>query len=208
MWMRRDLLFLSALLLAACPASAQDSLRVVPGARVRVTLAAERAAHVGAVVRLGPDTLRLRTCAGCPPEAYPLASVTTLQLSTGRDVSGRRALTGLFLGALVGGAVGERIGARRDVRCGQASFCGANGALGAGGGVLLGALVGVTPAFLVPAERWVRVPLVRTGSCSTRSPVMRRVYCLRLVRAARPARDQRALARPQNAQPTERRTVG
>ena len=98
-----------ALVLAAAPLAAQDTLALAPGARLRVVGAGDGAPRVGTLVRLGADSLVLRPEVGRPVQAYALPTLASVEVSRGRRAS--PAATALGLAA--GGALGAALGAGR-----------------------------------------------------------------------------------------------
>ena len=142
------LLSVASLVASAEAASGQDSLRVAVGSRVRVT-AEPSFVQVGTVGLLRHDTLWLASRSLASPVEYPLARVQLLEVSAGRHVNRRAALTGIFVGALVGGILGDL----HSVRTHQPAEAPA--------GAVLGGLVGAIPPFMFARERWARVPILR-----------------------------------------------
>ena len=159
---------------AAGPLVAQDA-RLVPGARVRVTLRVEAPARaaplVGVVMDATRDSLRMRTEHG-PTWASPWAAVDELEVSGGKHVSGKRVLFGALLGTAGGIGAGALIGSVTDT-CDD-TFClkELDIAMAGVAGGLVGLVAGTTVGILWRAERWepARVPRPRQiGLRPTRS---------------------------------------
>jgi len=136
--------------------SAQRPLPLEPGARVRITApdcGAQKQAATFETLSGGMLVLDSTNC--------PLASVTRLELHTGRRVSAARALGLPALGLLAGGVAGGLVGYSTCAPCdyemeGLAPFFGA--VLGGGVGFVTGLVVG-----LLPRDRWQTVPLEPLG---------------------------------------------
>jgi hypothetical protein len=130
---------------------------VTPGTRVRVTHPGE-GTRTGTVVALTADTLEVRLAGHSEASHLPLAQVTRLDVSQGKQ---RRLARFAGVGFLAGGAVGALTGALAESDCEGELFCAgpAGGALI--GGVFLGSVGGIIGliAGVVPSERWQRVPL-------------------------------------------------
>jgi len=82
--MRHAALLLVALSALAPGADAQDTLKIEPGERVRLTLSSGRSAVVGVLVTQDHDSLRVRPRPDAPPVAFPRAGVTSVEASLGR----------------------------------------------------------------------------------------------------------------------------
>jgi hypothetical protein len=144
--MRHATLLLVALSALAPGAAAQDTLKIDPGERVRLTLSSGRSAVVGVLVTQDHDSLRVRPRADAPPVALPRASLAGVEASLGRH---GHAGTGALVGLLAGGAAGAALGSS----CSGDFLCpgtGGGALLLGGTGLLFGALVGV----FVRSERW------------------------------------------------------
>lgn len=145
-------LFSLPLLVPLPSLSAQQSLPLEPGARVRITApdcGADKQTATFETLRGGMLVLGSTDC--------PLASVTRLELHTGRKVSAARALGFPVVGLLVGGVAGGLVGYSTCAPCdyeleGLAPAVGA--VLGGGMGFVAGLVVG-----LLPRDRWRTVPL-------------------------------------------------
>jgi hypothetical protein len=182
--------FLSLLVLAACasggtpdgdrglPAPDPKPSTPLPSANDRIRVVFPRTATqperivTGRLVRLVPDTVVI--AAGINVEAVPLAG-RQLQVVVG---SHGRALRGLGVGVLAGGAFGGALGALSYQPCHSTEFMGClmapssageAAAVGAVGGALVGGLLGLTIGALSPQDVWgtVMVPEVRSGRDAT-----------------------------------------
>ena len=144
--MRHAALLLVALSALARGVPAQDTLAIERGERVRLTLSSGRSAVVGVLVTQDRDSLRVQPRPDAQPVAFPRATVTAVEASSGyHGHAGTGALVGLLAGGLVGAAAGSSCSG--DFICPGAG----GGALLLGGtGLLFGALVGV----FVRSERW------------------------------------------------------
>ncbi|MFC1639225.1 hypothetical protein ACFL3B_00510 [Gemmatimonadota bacterium] len=119
---------------------------------------------VGTLATLSATTVTLRVVSRGTELAFPMDSVTQIDVHRGWGMSGRNVLRGAGVGLLAGGAVGAGIaiamygtdgcitGYDDEIPCG---FIGAG--VGAGSGLLLGAMIGV----LIWTDRWEEVPLDR-----------------------------------------------
>lgn len=158
--MRHAAFFLS-LLLSTPPAyaTAQESLPVRPGDRVRVTafgLVGGRS--VATFLSLQSDTFLLQRGQQEAPLVVPLSSVTRFEVSRGQRSKWAEGLgIGFFVGAIVGAVVGYASGlpASRDLPSGQAA------AVGAGLLSVPGALVGLAIGANTKGDRWEEVPARR-----------------------------------------------
>ena len=145
---------------------------LAPGARVQLyasqTADGQYGRFVGRIVGWLPDSLVLRTGDDLPL-VVPVASITRLEVSRGRESHGGRgaafgALIGIPLGAVVGLATYEECvprGGSWDFSClfdWGPEYSALGGALVGGlGGVVVGALIGAT----IETDRWEEVPLDR-----------------------------------------------
>jgi hypothetical protein len=144
--MRHAALLLAALSALARGVSAQDTLAIERGERVRLTLSSGRSAVVGVLVTQDRDSLRIQPRPDAPPVAFPRASVTVVETSLGRH---GHAGTGALVGLVAGGAAGAALGSS----CSGDFLCpgtGGGALLLGGTGLLFGALVGL----FVRSERW------------------------------------------------------
>lgn len=107
------------------PAQRTVTVGIAVGARVRTQLSGDTVWRVARLVSPGPDTLRVKACDTCPLVAYPLSTLSAVEVSVGRSSRGSTVLFGAFLGAIVG-AVGGWLWASYQTRdCpGNASNCG------------------------------------------------------------------------------------
>ena len=153
--MRRTIAsLLVALVMVPQVISAQSLL---PGTRVRVTHPGE-GTRTGTVVALTPDTLEVRLVGHAEASHMPLAQVTRLEFSLGRQ---RHLMRGAGIGFLIGGTVGAATGAAAGSSCDGEWLCPGAGGGAVLGGVFLGSVGGIIGlvAGVVPSERWERVPL-------------------------------------------------
>ena len=144
--MRHATLLLAALSALARGVSAQDTLAIERGERVRLTLSSGQSAVVGVLVTQDRDSLRIQPRPDAAPVAFPRARVTVVEASLGRH---GHAGTGALVGLLAGGAAGAALGSS----CSGDFLCpgtGGGALLLGGTGLLFGALVGV----FVRSERW------------------------------------------------------
>ena len=167
----RLVLLLSPLLLAPLVSSAQRPEPVAAGTRVRAVVdgsrsTMHRAWDGGTLVRLGSDSLLLRTTTG-DTVAVALPDVRRLQVAGGRSASaGARhgAALGLAAGAGIGvlGAIAVNSGSSESSGPGTCSDCGlVFGAASIGAGAIAGAIVGAVVGHHFPREHWTTVPVRR-----------------------------------------------
>jgi len=152
-----------AMLPAATRLAPQDSTPLAAGERVRVTAPAMSPTPiVGAFARLGADTLVIETPVST--RRFPRASVTRLEVSTGR-----RSHVGQ--GALYGGIVGAGVAA---LALGSSSLCadleagGTCALVGAAGGGVAGVLLGALIGSATKSDRWEEVAPTRLRVTLTR----------------------------------------
>ena len=128
-----------------------------PGTRVRVTHPGE-GTRTGTVVALTPDTLEVRLVGHTETSYMPLAQVTRLDVSLGKQ---RHLIRAAGIGFIVGGVVGAVAGAADGSSCTGEFLCPGAGGGAVLGGVFVGSLGGIIGliAGVVPSERWERVPL-------------------------------------------------
>src|SRR6266436_4490442 len=96
--MRHTTPLLVALCALAPAVVAQDTLKIDPGERVRLTLESGRST-VGVLVTQDRDSLRIRPRPDAPPAAFSRSRIAGVEASLGRH---GHAGTGLLFGALVG----------------------------------------------------------------------------------------------------------
>jgi hypothetical protein len=130
---------------------------VMPGTRVRVAHPGE-GIRTGTLVALTADTLEVRLAGHAEVSHVPLAQVTRLDVSLGKQ---RRLMRFAGVGLVVGGAVGAATGAAAGSSCDGEFLCPGAGGGAVLGGVFLGSVGGIIGliAGVVPTERWERVPL-------------------------------------------------
>ena len=142
--------------------------RVAPGARVRVTHPAE-GTRVGTALAITDDLLFVRWRGESDTVGVPLAEVTELDVSSGRNKY--RALKHAGIGLVAGAGLGAMFGAASYDH--GDSFIG-QGALAAGGAIVfgsLGGLIGLVSGVL-HSEPWQEVPLDRSRVGIVASPVV------------------------------------
>ena len=163
---------LLALALTVAPVrgvSAQTSLLVPPGTRIRITLAApHRHVIIGQFVEAGKGDVAVRTSAG-GVERVPVDNIARLQRSIGRSRRpGESAVAGMFIGAVIGMLTGPKaayvtVPSRDPSTCPlqidtapacastrRVRFSGIGAARGAGIGIGAGALIGT----LIKTDTW------------------------------------------------------
>jgi len=144
-------LSVALLALTAPSASAQRTLAVAVGARIRVRAEADSSWRVGRLAGTPPDTIRFQTCDTCAVAAYPL-STTAVEVSVGRKGRSSTALNGAGLGLLAGVGVGFLIGYQANRNC-RDTLCGiAYIAVPLGG--ITGFFLGATAGSRVQYEDW------------------------------------------------------
>ena len=143
-----------AVLAVAQPLKAQEP-SIEPGARVRIKASSLFPQPiVGMLESVHDSTLVFRSGQTAPLEIR-FSQIERLEVSQGKKSNaGTGALVGGLIGTVVGAVVGLVIRQGADV---QADLPVITGAIGAGGGVLLGTIVGATNQ----SDRWVEVPLAR-----------------------------------------------
>jgi hypothetical protein len=156
MMMRLHLLLpvLSPLVLLATlrPAAAQETPRLAPGVRLRVTVAdpADGADPVQVGVYRARTNATLRLADGAAEREIPLAAIRRLEWSRGRRPSLLGGIVGGILGVGIGGVVGCAV--NRDS---YGVFCGGQSATKVGAGGVLGGVAGAAAgALLFRRERW------------------------------------------------------
>ena len=125
-----------------------DRIFVAVGTRVRVGGDGIQP-FTGSVLRLTPDTLSVAAGSGRALVMLPTTRLTSIEVSEGRDRLGW-AVKGAGIGVLAGGVIGSATLGRDDQLARLAGFF-AGGVLGAGTGVLVGAVAA--------PERWRRLSL-------------------------------------------------
>lgn len=160
-------LFTLILIIPGLRLFAQDSLRVVPGTRVRVSspvyvsenLVQETrdGRFVGNVVSINADTLVVKARGWDGPVAFPLDYVEKVEVSLGKKTKTRRGagmglLVGAGFGALVGAVVPEGICYMDDVS--DPDCRGGLVALGAASFGLLGTIIGAVAGSRSSQDLW------------------------------------------------------
>jgi hypothetical protein len=124
------------------PSRAQDMPALAPGARLRVAGTRINGPLVETVIMADGRSLTLDVKGKAEPLIVPCRDITTVERSIGCRSRGKGALIGATIGAVFGAAAGLALGCGGDncwIRRGGAAV--AVGAVGAGGGALLGAAV-------------------------------------------------------------------
>jgi hypothetical protein len=159
------LIVLAVLVAAPTQIRAQDPPPIDPGARVRVsTSSAADERIVGTLAALQSEALVVDVEGHSEPVTLPVASVTRLEVSTGRK---SKTATGAGIGFGIGAAAGTVLAlmfcSDPDNACGAGSFLGGSVLLG-----LPGAGVGALIGSGIKVERWETVPLdrIRVGLTS------------------------------------------
>lgn len=153
--MRRTIAaFLVALSVIPQVTSAQA---ITPGTRVRFTHPGE-GTRIGTMVALTADTLEVRLAGQSEAAHVPLAQVTRLDVSLGKQ---RRLMRFAGVGFIVGGALGAVTGGAAGSSCTGEMLCPGGGGGAVLGGVFFGSVGGIIGliAGVAPSERWERVPL-------------------------------------------------
>jgi len=147
---------LSGLFIVPQALSAQN---ITPGMRVRVTHPGE-GTSTGTLVGLTADTLEVRLEGHSEASHMPLAQVTRLDVSLGKE---RRLARFAGIGFLAGGTLGAVTGALAESDCEGELFCAGPAGGAVIGGVFFGAVGGIIGliAGAAPSEKWARVPLER-----------------------------------------------
>jgi hypothetical protein len=133
---------------------------VIPGTRVRFTHAGD-GSRTGTLVALTADSLEVRLVGRAYSARMPLARVTQLDVSRGRE---RHILATGELGLLVGAGVGMVAGAASNPGCDANGFgCMSRSDNAMLGGVVVGTIGGVVGliAGLRASEKWEQVQLQR-----------------------------------------------
>jgi len=136
-------------LAGALGASSPRSLgaqEIAPGLRVRSWVTPPGKWETGTLVRFGGDSLVLKRCGECPPEAQPWGHVTRVEVSQGYTWSGRNTAIGALAGGVIAALIDKRKVDRDLARCNDGP-CGLEaleipiaGLFGAGAGAILGSL--------------------------------------------------------------------
>ena len=130
---------------------------LTPGSRVRITHPGE-GTRTGTVVALTADTLEVRLAGRIEPAHLPLAELTRLDVSRGRERHMGNAGKGLVIGAVAGVVAGLAAG---DDDCSNKLVCISRPAGAVLGGAFFGGIGGVLGLVsgVIPSESWERVPL-------------------------------------------------
>lgn len=132
---------LASALGVSSPLRAQE---ILPGLRVRNWVTPPGEWQTGTLVRFGRDSLVLKRCGECTPEAQPWARVTRVEVSEGYSWSGRNTAIGGLAGGVIAILIDKRKVNRNAARCHDGP-CALEtleipviGLLGAGAGAILG----------------------------------------------------------------------
>jgi hypothetical protein len=142
---------------------------VEPGDRVRFLTPSSKTFNIATVARLTLDSLALQSCPSCVRLVYPRSEVTHLDVYRVSNRGGR-ALTGLGLGALIGGVLGY-VSARSC--SGGADRCELSG-LAIPAGALLGGIFGAITGFLTGYSWQPVTPTTLAAKLSVDWPALRR----------------------------------
>lgn len=139
---------------AAAAQARFDTVQVQPQTRVRVRPYSD-GWHIGRVAEQRPDTLLLRRCEACKPEALSLRSLGEVDVSRGRHFTVGHAVEGALAGTALGIATGILYTWQSERNC-HGDLCGLaalsipyGAAAGFGGGLIVGAFI--------PSEHWQQV---------------------------------------------------
>jgi hypothetical protein len=148
------LLPLVALIGAGSGIAAQDSVRIAPGNRVRVTAPKISGTRiVGTYDHMDADTLVVQV--GGRTRSFPRTAVTRLDVSTGQKGN---AGTGALYGALFGAGIGA-LALGTSAVCADEGIGGTCALVGAGGGGVAGLLIGALLGSASKSDRWQAVPV-------------------------------------------------
>ena len=122
----RLLVVLAACAILASDLTAQRTLALAVGSRIRVQGQSESSWHAGRLTGVSPDTIRLQACDTCVEDVYPLPSLSAVQVSVGRIRRGSTIFKGATLGAVIGIAAGQFYGYQKSRGCNDenSSACG------------------------------------------------------------------------------------
>jgi hypothetical protein len=143
---RLRLLWLSVTLLASATSvlEAQRTVALAPGSKVRIRSQGDAKWRVGRLTGIAPDTIRLQSCDSCSVDAYPLTSLSAIQVSMGRIRHGLTIGRGAFYGTFIGLGSGWLYAWQRTRGC-KGDLCGldylAVPFFGAGG-LVIGSAIG------------------------------------------------------------------
>ena len=143
-----------AVLAVAQPLKAQEP-SIEPGTRVRIKASSIFPQPIVGTLESVHDSILVFRSGQTAPLEIRLSQIERLEVSQGKKSNaGTGALVGGLIGTAVGVVVGLIIKEGADV---QADLPVITGAIGAGGGVLIGTLAGASDQ----SDRWVEVPLGR-----------------------------------------------
>jgi hypothetical protein len=137
-------------------ASAQHTLAVQVGARIRVRSNPDSSWRVGRLAGAPPDSVQFQSCDACLIETYPL-STALVDISAGRQGSSSSLLKGAGLGLLAGIGAGILFAARAERGC-RDGPCGISYTIAPALGGIAGFFVGATIGSLAGHEDWQPAP--------------------------------------------------
>lgn len=136
----------------ATPAFAQTGLPVAVDQRVRITAA--DATHVGRVVAVAADSVRV-SIDNNAPVSIATPTIRKVEVSRGRESKAKKyAIRGAIISGLIGAI---SLGLQHDTVGEEGSSVGKAAALGAFSGGLFGGLVGGAIGAATGADRWEQV---------------------------------------------------
>ena len=117
---------LAACAILASDLTAQRTLALAVGSRIRVQGQGESSWHVGRLTGASPDTIRVRPCDTCVEDVYSLPSLSAVQVSVGRIRRGSTIFKGAIPGVAIGIAAGQFYGYQKSHGCNDenSSACG------------------------------------------------------------------------------------
>jgi hypothetical protein len=144
------------LVVTAPPASAQRTVALAIGARIRVRSEADSVWRVGRLAGTPPDTVRFQPCETCAVTAYPL-STTLIEVSAGRQRRSSVTINGAGFGLLLGASAGFLLAYEATRNCHDGPCGVAYVAVPIGG--IAGFFLGATAGSLVRHEDWQPAPI-------------------------------------------------
>jgi hypothetical protein len=144
------------LVVTAPPASAQRTVALAIGARIRVRSEADSVWRVGRLAGTPPDTIRFQPCETCAVAAYPLSTTAVEVNAVGRTQSST-VLKGAGLGFLLGAGAGFLLAYQSNRNCHDGPCSLAYVAVPIGG--FVGLFLGATAGSLIRNEEWQPAPL-------------------------------------------------
>lgn len=155
---RGSSLWLSLALVAmtAPPASAQRTVELGVGTRIRVRTEADSSWRVGRLVGASQDTIRFQACDACAVATYAL-STTTVEVSVARIRDNSTALNGGGLGLLLGAGAGALLAYQATRNCHEGP-CGI-AYVAVPIGAIAGFFLGATAGSVIRYEDWEPAPI-------------------------------------------------